>query len=64
MHAEIDPLREQFHADSEALRLQAKEMSQNKKQQFEERVNQFLQNKEQRREQQKDAIDNFQKNRP
>jgi len=64
MHAEIDPLREQFHADSEALRLQAKEMFQNKKQQFEESVNQFLQNKEQRREQQKDAIDNFQKNRP
>lgn len=63
-HEAVKDLRDQFHADSEALRTQIREMIQNRRSMHEDKVRQFFQNHQNDDEEEQERIRNWQKKRP
>jgi hypothetical protein len=63
-HNAVTALRDEFHEASEALRSQIREMIQNRRSSFEQKVNQFFQNRHQDDEDEEEKIRNWQNRRP
>ncbi len=63
-HDAMSVLRDDFHAQSQVLRAEIKEMYQHRKEINQARVDAFMNRMQERREEMKEKIENFQKNRP
>jgi hypothetical protein len=63
-HEEFKALRDEFHAQSVVLRAEIREMNQHRKEVNQAKVQEFLNQMQERRQELKEAIDQFQKLRP